>query len=89
VRFIAWHGVYFMGHHSCVGRNISLVVKFLVGHCPATLREGRRGQWLFFHTFSMTSLTGDKLLTANFLLEIIMLHEGRYCLSRGVHFFNI
>jgi hypothetical protein len=41
VRFIARQSVYIMGHHSCVGRNISLyVVNYLVGHCPTTLRGG-------------------------------------------------
>jgi hypothetical protein len=64
------------------------VVKFLSGHCPTALRGGQTRAMAFFHTLSMNNLTADKLLTANFLLEIIGLREGRYCLSGGVHFFQ-
>ena len=40
----------------------------------------------YFHKFFMANLTGDQLLTANFILEIIRLRDGRYCLSNGVRF---
>jgi hypothetical protein len=80
-RFIARHSVYVTGHHSRVDGKISLCCKFFCWSLSDCLQGRVDTGNGFFHNFSKSNLTGDQLLTADFLSEVIRLHEGCYFLS--------